>query len=268
MHNMIILALAGLLSVHCAQKAKTTPTLESVVNSAERSQDNKQRDTYRNPVETLKFFEVEPEMTVVEVSPGRGWYTEILAPYLQGKLYLAAFNENSEREYFRKSTRQLKEKVNQNKELYGDVEFTVLEVPKKVGPIAPANSVDRVLTFRNVHNWQKAGKAQEVFNEFYRVLKKGGILGVVEHRANPKMKKDPKANSGYMHTKDVLSLAKNAGFKLVAQSEINANPKDTTQHPKGVWSLPPSLSVPEKDKEKYKAIGESDRMTLKFVKPF
>ncbi len=159
-------------NIQCAQKPKKKQmSLEAAIASPQRSTDNIQRDKYRNPVETLKFFDVKPEMTVVEISPGAGWYTEILAPYLSGKLYLAAFSDDSEREYFRNTNKKLKTKVENNKELYGDIEYTVLEVPNKIGPIAPSESVDRVLTFRNIHNWMKAGKAKEVFKEFHRVLK-------------------------------------------------------------------------------------------------
>lgn len=264
-----VLLVIGLLFVtaHCAQKQEKEVTLESVVSSSHRSAEDRARDVYRNPVKTLEFFDVEPGMTVVEVSPGKGWYTEILGPYLkEGKLYLAAFDDNSEREYFRNTNKTLKEKIESNKNLYGDIEFTVFELPNTVGPIAPADSADRVLTFRNVHNWTKAGKAEEAFKEFYRVLKKGGVLGVVEHRANAKSKKDPKSESGYMRTEEVIALAKKAGFTLADQSEINANPKDTTNHPEGVWTLPPVLRLKDKDQAKYMAIGESDRMTLKFVK--
>ncbi len=266
MKNILLALFLLIFSIQCVQKKEKPSSLDAVVKGEHRSSENRQRDTYRHPIETLEFFEVEPEMTVVEVSPGKGWYTEILAPYLQGKLYLAGFDDNSEREYFRNANRVLKENVKKNQKLYGDVEFRVFEMPAKIGPIAPANSVDRVLTFRNVHNWMKSGKAEEAFKEFYRVLKKGGMLGVVEHRANAQSKKDPKAESGYVHVDQVKKLAKQAGFKFVASSEINANPKDSAKHPKGVWTLPPVLRLGDKNKEKYTEIGESDRMTLKFIK--
>ncbi len=266
MKNILMSLFFIIFSIQCAQKTERPSSLNSVVKGEHRSSENRQRDQYRHPIETLQFFEVEPEMTVVEVSPGKGWYTEILAPYLQGKLYLAAFDDNSEREYFRNANKALKENVNKNKEIYGDIEYRVFEMPGKIGPIAPANSVDRVLTFRNVHNWMKSGKAEEAFKEFYRVLKKGGMLGVVEHRASAQSKKDPNAESGYVHLEQVKKLAKQAGFQFVASSEINANPKDTARHPKGVWTLPPVLRLGDKDKDKYLKVGESDRMTLKFVK--
>jgi len=249
-----------------ALKGSPTMSLAAAVANPKRSASDRARDIYRHPLKTLRFFDVQPEMTVVEVSPGSGWYTDIIAPALKGKLYLAIFDDNDEREYFRNINKVLKKKISENKTQYGNIEYTVLAVPQKIGPIAPANSADRVLTFRNVHNWMKAGKAQEVFKEFYRVLKKGGVLGVVEHRANPKTKKDPKAVSGYVHTEQVLELAKAAGFKLLESSEINANTKDSTVHPKGVWTLPPRYRLGDKDKAKYTKIGESDRMTLKFVK--
>ena len=269
MKNIALILLFLFPSIHCAQK-KEKPvedkTLESVVSGPHRLEMDRKRDQFRNPVETLKFFEVEPEMSVVEVSPGGGWYTDILAPYLEGTLYVAAFNDKSARQYYRDTNLRLKQKAEKNKKLYGNIKYTVFEMPDDLGPIAPKESVDRVLTFRNVHNWMKAGKAKEAFQEFHRVLKKGGLLGVVEHRANKASKVDPKAESGYAHTQQVIDLAQSAGFKLVAQSEINANPKDTAKHPKGVWTLPPSLKLGKKDQAKYEKIGESDRMTLKFVK--
>lgn len=262
--------LVGLLiifpSLQCAQKAQKKKSLEAVVAGAHRSEESRKRDPFRHPVETLRFFDVRPEMSVIEVSPGSGWYTEIIGPYLTGKFYLAAFSDDSEREYFRNANKKLKEKMAENQDLYGDIAFTVLEMPDKIGPLAPRASVDRVLTFRNVHNWMKAGKAEAVFKEFHRVLKEGGILGVVEHRAGAKSKRDSKAESGYVHTQQVIDLAKAAGFTLLEKSEINANPKDTAEHPKGVWTLPPRLALEDKDKQKYTDIGESDRMTLKFVK--
>lgn len=253
-------------SLQCVQKQKLPQELGAILKSSHRSEQSKARDKYRNPEKTLQFFEVEPGMDVVEVSPGGGWYTEILAPYVDGTLYVAAFDDQSSREYYRKTNKKLKDKINKHRDIFGDVKYTVLEMPSKIGPIAPASSVDRVLTFRNVHNWDKAGKAKEVFKEFYRVLKDGGILGVVEHRASKKSPKSNDKTSGYMYETEVIALAKAAGFRLQAKSEINANPRDTAIHPKGVWTLPPRLALGEKNRDKYLKIGESDRMTLKFVK--
>lgn len=243
-------------------------TLDSVVKSEHRSVENKARDAYRHPIETLEFFEVRPNQTIVEINPGGGWYTEILGPYLkdEGTLYLAIFSEDSTRSYAPRLNKKSKE-MTANKELYGEVHYTVMDTPKDVGPVAPAESADRILTFRNVHNWMADGSGVAAFTAFYDALKPGGILGVVEHRAKADKEQDPKALSGYVREDYVIDLATEAGFELVEKSEINANPKDTADYAEGVWSLPPSLRAKEKDDEKYLAIGESDRMTLKFKKP-
>lgn len=251
----------------CTQTSQNN--LSEVINSDLRTRSNAERDIYRHPKETLEFFDVKPDMTVVEVSPGAGWYTEILGPYLkkEGTLYLAIFSENSPRSYAAKLNSNLKEKINSRKNHFPTVHYTTLESPNAIGPIAPDNTADRVLTFRNVHGWMKDGKAQEVFQSFFNALKPGGLLGIVEHRARTDKPQDPKAASGYVREDYVIELAKSVGFEFVAKSEINANPKDTTDHPEGVWTLPPTLRLKEVDKEKYLSIGESDRMTLKFRKP-
>lgn len=279
MRNFVLaFALLSLISCSNSKKPEANKTqanapqfttLEAVLASPHRSEENKARDTYRHPAETLRFFEVDPTMTVVEISPGRGWYTEILAPYMNGRgtLILAAPNEDNESEHLRTSAQEMKAKVAAQKALYGAPQFTVFAPPKIVGPIAPAGTADRVLTFRNIHNWVGTGSAEAAFKEFYTALKPGGILGVVEHRARGKKKQDPKAKSGYIREDYVIKLAEKAGFKLVGKSEINANPKDTTNHPEGVWTLPPALRLKDKDRAKYVEIGESDRMTLKFMKP-
>ncbi|WP_407929720.1 class I SAM-dependent methyltransferase [Kangiella shandongensis] len=243
---------------------------EELLISGHRSDKNKQRDQFRHPKETLEFFGIKSGMTVVEIAPGGGWYTEILAPLLgpNGKLYAAHFDPESEVEYFRKSRKGFGEKVKANAEVYENVEITTFQ-PPEMFDIAPEGSADAVVTFRNVHNWLRNGRGATVdsFKAMYKALKPGGVLGVVEHRLPKSMKQDEKASSGYMHQDFVISMAQEAGFKLVATSEINANPKDTADHSKGVWTLPPSLRLGDKDKEKYMSIGESDRMTLKFVKP-
>lgn len=243
---------------------------DGLLISEHRSDKNKQRDQFRHPKETLEFFGIKPGMTVVEIAPGGGWYTEILAPLLgpDGKLYAAHFDPESKVEYFRKSRKGFGEKVEANGEVYQNVEITTFQ-PPEIFDIAPDGSADAVVTFRNVHNWLRNGRGATVdsFKAMYKALKPGGVLGVVEHRLPKSMKQDTKASSGYMHQDFVISVAQEAGFKLVATSEINANAKDTADHPKGVWTLPPSLRLGDEDKEKYMSIGESDRMTLKFVKP-
>lgn len=242
--------------------------LSKAADSTHRTEKNRVRNVYRNPVKTLQFFEVEPRMKVVEVSPGGGWYTEILGPYLKkhGELYLAIFSQDSKRSYAPGLNKKIKEMTAQ-KDLFGKVNFTVMEAPNAIGPIAPDNSVDRVLTFRNVHNWMKDKKAKEAFQAFYKALKPGGILGVVEHRAKTNKKQDPLAKSGYVREDYVINLAESVGFEFIAKSEVNANYNDSANHPKGVWTLPPSLRLKDKNKAKYLSIGESDRMTVKFRKP-
>lgn len=262
------------LFVGCQQADKKNTSQDSFNNLSEilasphRTDKNRQRDRYRNPKETLDFFEIKPNMKVLEISPSKGWYTEILGPYLkkQGELHLAIFSENTTKSYLKSFNKALKDKLEKDKDYYGKIHFTIFEAPKIIKPLAKENSMDRVLTFRNVHNWMRGKKAKEIFKEFHRVLKPGGLLGVVEHRASSKQKQDPDAKSGYVRQDYVIALAESAGFKLVDSSEINANPKDHAQHPKGVWTLPPALRLGDQNKQKYLAIGESDRMTLKFIK--
>ena len=265
------LGITALLSIVFFQPclAKDLIGLQEAITGAHRSAEHKARDVYRNPQQTLEFFELKPNMTVVEIWPGgAGWYTEILAPYLkkQGKLYAAHFAADSDIPYFQKNLKKFIDKTKAKPEIYSDVVITELNPPNKLS-IAPKSSVDRVLTFRNVHNWIKRDQAEEVFKAMFQALKPGGILGVVEHRNSTKQSQDPKTESGYVAEDYVIALAKKAGFKLQGKSELNANPKDTKNHPEGVWTLPPTLRLKDQDREKYLAIGESDRMTLKFLKP-
>ncbi|ACV27029.1 class I SAM-dependent methyltransferase [Kangiella koreensis] len=256
--------------VKVEKKTTTGSSLLGIIEGEHRSDANKARNQYRHPAETLKFFGIKPGMTIVEVSPGGGWYTEILAPWLgaEGKLYAAHFDPNSEVEYYRNGLKNFQEKLEANPDLYSNVELTVFDATSST-PIAPANSADVVVTFRNVHNWMRGGRddALNAFSLMYDAVKPGGYLGVVEHRLATGLKQDEQASSGYMHEKFVIDLAEEAGFKLLERSQINANPKDTTNHPKGVWTLPPSLRLGDENRDTYLEIGESDRMTLKFVKP-
>ncbi|HSS46835.1 MAG TPA: methyltransferase [Burkholderiales bacterium] len=249
---------------------QTEALLDQVINGAHRDPKNKARDIYRHPKETLLFFGLKPNMTVVEIWPGGGWYTEILAPVLrdQGKLYAASFAVNAKNspEFRIEVERDYLKKLSQHPEIYGRIIHTQLQAPEYVN-IGPHGKADMVLTFRNVHNWVKDGNAEATFKAFYDVLKPGGILGVIDHRAKPGTPLQDMIRSGYVTEELVIGLAEGAGFKLAAKSEINANPKDTKNHPKGVWTLPPMLRLGDQDKQKYLAIGESDRMTLKFVKP-
>jgi predicted methyltransferase len=245
----------------------TEPTkLELAITGDHRSDKNKNRDSYRHPLDTLDFFGFKSTMTVVEITPGGGWYTEILAPALKGKgkLYGAHYPDTGEDNYFSNSRKSLEKKLASHT-VFNEVELTNF-IPKKESVLAPKNSVDLVLTFRNLHNWGEEGIAQ-VFKDAFTALKHGGVLGIVEHRMPATQNWSMNKRSGYVPTAMVVTLAKNAGFVLAASSEINANTKDDANHPKGVWTLPPVLRLGEKDKEKYLAIGESDRMTLKLVKP-
>ena len=247
-------------------------TLDSIVTSPHRAE-SAARDIYRNPKATLEFFDVKPNMTVVEIWPGgNGWYTEILAPYLRntGTLYAAHFNADSESEFYRNARAKFVEKLNASPALYGKVVVTSFDPPAFID-IAPEGTADRVLTFRSVHNWYMRGGGDErvlsAFSAFYKALKSGGVLGIVEHRLPESRPYSDQENSGYMREDYVIKQAELAGFKLLGKSEINANPADTTLHPQGVWTLPPTLRLGEEQRAHYLKIGESDRMTLKFVKP-
>jgi predicted methyltransferase len=251
-------------------KAATVDSpLQSVLAGSWRSEANRARDQYRHPAETLAFFQVEPSATLIEITPGQGWYAEILAPLLKpnGHYIAAVLDPNSaapeQRGYQQKNRDKLHEKFKADAERYGKAQ--VVEFDGKQPVFGKPNSADRVVTFRNVHNWAQNGTAPAYFKGFFDVLKPGGVLGVVDHRANPDLPLNP--GSGYVSEAQVIKLATDAGFKLDAKSEINANSRDTRDYEKGVWTLPPSLRMGEVDKEKYLAIGESDRFTLRFVKP-
>jgi predicted methyltransferase len=235
-----------------------------------RSEANKARDQYRHPAETLAFFGIEDGMTVMEIWPGGGWYSEILAPAMRdhGKLILATWDPQVEGQpaYRYKLPKKMEEDFALHPEVYDQVTFEYFSPPDSAS-LGEAGSVDVVLTFRNTHGWIGAGQAQEVFNEFARVLKPGGILGVVQHRAEDGADPMVSAKSGYVSEAAVKEIAANAGFEFEASSEINANPADTKDYENGVWTLPPSYQLGDVDKEKYAAIGESDRMTLRFRKP-
>ncbi|MCH8959244.1 MAG: amidohydrolase family protein [Proteobacteria bacterium] len=244
-------------------------SLAAIADGDHRSEASRARNHYRHPVETLEFIGIKPDMTVVEISPGAGgWYTEILAPYLKdnGKLYAASYDPDSESNYFRSNAEKFNAKLAADPGSYSKVEVTVFDPPLLLA-IAPPGSADMVLTFRNVHNWMREGVAPEALAGMYAALKPGGILGVVAHRADPGNEQDPKVVSGYVRQDYFIELAESAGFEFVESGEINANPNDSRDHPEGVWTLPPSLRLKDVDRDKYLAIGESDRMTLKFRKP-
>lgn len=258
-----------------AAKSRGGPdTIADAVAGDWRLPADKLRDAWRHPVESLTFWGLQPGMTVVEFWPGAGWYTDILAPFLaetKGKLYAA--NLEPADEAAAKIVEAYKARLAAGKKLYGDVEVTAFGPTS--GPVAPAGSADLVLFLRNLHNWMAAGIADKAFKAAFAALKPGGVLGIEEHRAESGKVQDVLAADGYVQQAYAIQLATEAGFKLAAQSEINANPRDTRDHPFGVWTLPPTrLSAPRGqpakpgfDHTKYDAIGESDRMTLKLVKP-
>lgn len=250
----------------------TAIELSHILESKHR-EESSLRDVYRNPQATLEFFRLKENMTVVEIWPGaKGWYTEILAPFLKekGQLYAAHFNEDSSSEFFRNARKSFAEKLAASPELYSKVKLTSFNPPNYID-IAPENSADLVLTFRNIHNWYMRGGGDErvlaAFKAFYKTLKPGGMLGVVEHRLADSRGLNEQEASGYMRQDYVMNMAKQAGFSFIEESEENRNLKDTSDHPKGVWTLPPSLRMGEENKAHYLAIGESDRMTLLFQKP-
>ncbi|MEX0959608.1 MAG: methyltransferase [Burkholderiales bacterium] len=265
----IVLIFTGLSQAYPVPKGDTGAMLDEVLVGDHRPDADKARDKFRNPKETLLFFGLAADMTVVEITPGAGWYTRVLAPVMKdhGTFYGAIYKvTDGSPDIIKRLDRMYRDLLASNPDLYGNVQLSVFDPAAPV--FAPAESADMVLTFRNVHNWAKFGTAEAMFKGFYDALKPGGTLGVVEHRAKPGTPFERQIESGYMTEAYTIKAAEQAGFKLVAKSEINANPKDTADHPGGVWNLPPNLrGVPDAEKSKYRAIGESDRMTLKFVKP-
>jgi predicted methyltransferase len=249
--------------------ARADEALKAALAGAQRTPASAVRDAWRHPYETLSFFGIRPDMTVVEIKPGGGWYTEILAPYLRdrGQLILAGDDPESASAYSRRSAERLRQKLQAQPAVYDRVRLTVFEPPRRL-QIAAAGTVDMVLTFRNVHNWAADGDdvVRAAFRSVHDSLKPGGVFGVVDHRLPAGRVQDPKAASGYLHQAYVVRLAESVGFTLAAASEINANPGDGADHEGGVWALPPTYANKDKDRSRYAAIGESDRMTLKFVK--
>lgn len=244
----------------------TDDALEKIIASPHRSAAFVARDRYRHPQQELEFFGLKPQWTVVELVPGGGYWTEILAPYLREHgTYYTALSPRASSERAAKGWDDWQKKLDADKATYGNVRLS--ELGLTAYNIAPAGSADLVLTFRNVHNFMARDIADKVLAEIYRVLKPGGILGVEDHRASESGSQDPKAENGYVRQDSMIKLAQRAGFKFVAASEINANPKDTKDYPQGVWTLPPILALGDQDKEKYLAIGEADNFVLKFQKP-
>ena len=245
--------------------------LDEAVKAPHRSAEHRARDTWRHPAETLRFFGIRPDMNVLEIWPGKsGWFTEILAPYLAGKgqLTVAVFGDQTDqyRDFMLKANDEFAAKLDADPAVYEAVAVTSLWAPGQTAMVPPG-SQDMVLTFRNLHNWMRWGQTEDVLLACFEALKPGGILGVTDHRSPEGREIDPEARNGYVDQSTAVRLVEAAGFRFVGSSEINANPKDTADHPSGVWTLPPTLTLGDKDRKKYTAIGESDRFTLKFVKP-
>ncbi len=264
-----VLSLTALLLPTFSQAADAPISAQqyaSVLAGSWRDPANSARDGYRHPQQTLAFFGLDGKQTVIEITPGGGWYSELLAPLLNDHgHYIAAVQAASSSAYARTSAENLQKKFAADPARYGKAQ--VVEFEPKAPVFGQPGSADAVLTFRNVHNWVEAGTAPATFSAFYTVLKPGGVLGVEDHRAKDGADLAAIKDTGYLTTAQVVKLATDAGFKLAAQSEVNANPKDTKDYPAGVWTLPPTLRLGEQDKARYVAIGESDRMTLRFVKP-
>jgi predicted methyltransferase len=242
------------------------PKLDTILAGSWRSDANKARDTYRHPKETLAFFGVKPGDTLIEITPGGGWYSEILAPLMKGDgTYIAAIQKPKKAEGEDAQDKAgIRKKFADDAAEYGDAK--IVEFDGSAPNFGPANSADVVVTFRNVHNWTAANTAPQMFKAFFDVLKPGGTLGVEDHRAAEGANFEETEKKGYLPTETVIKLATDAGFRLKGKSEINANPKDTKDYEQGVWTLPPTFALKDKDHDKYAAIGESDRMTLKFIK--
>jgi predicted methyltransferase len=257
-----------------AQAPSADAALDAALAGTHRSAANRARDRYRHPKETLTFFGLRPNMTVVEIWPGGGWYTEILGPTLAngGKLYVAEYGAKPAFPYQQREMDALAAKMRAAPDLYRTVTPTAMDLFASDIEIAPPGTADLVVTFRNVHNWfadgyGPANAADIAFAAMFRALKPGGVLGVVDHRWPDAATEDPKAANGYISEQRVIALAERAGFRFEGRSDVNRNDKDTHDHPEGVWTLPPDLALGDRDRDKYLRVGESDRLTLKFVKP-
>jgi len=263
------MASAAVTTASAADSSATTAALDAALAAPTRSAENRSRDVYRHPGETLEFFGFRPDMTVIELWAGGGWYTEILAPALRdsGRLIVTTYGETDDPEAYRtKSHRMLVEKLAKAPDVYDEVELLTFW-PPEADSLGESASADLIVTFRNIHSMTRRGQQQAFFAAAYDVLKPGGVLGIVQHRASEGVDPVENADKGYIPQSYVVSLAEDAGFRLDGTSEINANAKDTRDYPEGVWTLPPRLRSKDPDKSRFIAIGESDRMTLRFVKP-
>lgn len=260
---------AGVVQPTFAQStAMGAGQLQVLIDGRQRSDENRARDRYRQPGAVLTFLGVTPQSRVIEILPGSaGYWTEILAPFLRdGGQYIAAIpKSNPDRPDLMKAIASFEAKLAGDRESFARIAAVAFSADEP--DIGPPESADFVLTFRSLHNWMAAGKAEQVLAAFHRVLKRGGILGIEEHRGRTDQPQDPAAKSGYVREDYAQALIEKAGFQLVAKSEVNANPKDTKDYAVGVWALPPTYRLKDRDRDKYAAIGESDRFLMKFVKP-
>ncbi|MFP4334508.1 MAG: class I SAM-dependent methyltransferase [Wenzhouxiangella sp.] len=267
MRSSSILAGTALV-LFAVASATADDALKAVIADPDRPAAQAARDDARNPYETLTFFGLRPDMTVVEISPSGGWYSEILGPYLkdEGQLIAAHWNLDGDNvpDFYRRIRAGYEERI-ADTERFGNIEIVPFD-PPALTDLGEAGSADLVLTFRNVHSYKRAGTFGDVIEAAHAVLKPGGVFGVVSHRLPEDREQDPEARSGYVKQSWVVEMAEARGFRLEAASEINANPRDTADHPSGVWSLPPSLREGDESADRFRAIGESDRFTLKFVK--
>lgn len=267
--SLLLCACSGVPAAPPATDAATATLLDAALAGDHRSEANRARDRYRHPKETLTFFGLRRDMAVMEIWPGGGgWYTEILAPVLKdrGRYLAAQWDPAVDSKFIQESLASYRAKLASRPDVYGKVEVVALQYPTAMEPVPPG-TLDMVLTFRNIHNWMPREAARPMLQAMYAALKPGGILGVVEHRAGIDGEQDPKAASGYVREDYAIALIESVGFELVASSEVNANPADTRDYDQGVWTLPPTLRLGDKDRDRYLAIGESDRFTLRFRKP-
>jgi predicted methyltransferase len=267
MRGAFFALLPAALLAACAPAPISQYDAGTLLSGPQRSPGNVARDPYRHPAETLAFFGIRGDSKVVEILPGSGgYYMEILAPFLRDKgLYVAANRDELAAPQYLADHQKLLARLQAEPALYGKVLVTKFNGDRH--EIAPPGSADFVLTFRNLHNWIERGEAEAALRAFHKALKSGGVLGVVDHRGRTDLTQEEQMKSGYVREDYAIRLIERAGFVLAASSGVNDNPKDTKDYPEGVWTLPPTYRLKDKDRAKYAAIGESDRFTLKFVKP-
>jgi predicted methyltransferase len=266
----LALLASAVLIASCAMtstRQATAQALDNILADEHRPEADRARDRFRHPKETLLFFGIRPEMRVLEVWPEPGWYTDVIAPLVRdkGRYYAAVMEPDPGSSYITGRLDAFRNKLAAAPALYGNA--TLVTFPSGGTDVVPPGSVDMVVTFRNIHNWMAKDVAAQAFATMFKALKPGGVLGVLDHRGNPANPQDPRAKSGYVTEDYAIKLIEAQGFKLTSTSEVNANPKDTKDYEQGVWTLPPTYRLGDKDREKYADIGESDRFTLKFEKP-